>query len=555
MSLKRSLSRRDFLASASMVAAGAAACIPQPSAFAEEVNSSESVPSSSAIEFLYIDSAEMFSGEQQDIVVALKDCAEISSATLTLQNVDTGSNTVLDISKAHEGTALFTFNPSEAGSYEIISLQADVTKPTPSYLSIDFSDADSSYRSFSVAYEASTFSLDSSESESSPALQVYADNGAGEITESTSIEEGASIALASAEPAKARSVDRSKTFVVALDPGHVGVTSGAVAFNTQEATATWKIAQYCKAELETYEGVKVVYTVQNGQRLNYGTELQDRVNNAVASGANVLVSLHLNSTGNGSAHGAEVWAPYNSNYNNETHAVGTELANRIIDMLDNLGLANRGVKFRVINGDPDYKYPNGADGDYYGIIRNARKDNLPAIIVEHAFIDNWNDFNRFLNSEAKLQSLGIADASGIASYLGLQRPKGTVFRLYLPSTLDHHYTVDPYEYQVLVQRGWVAESIAWKSPEKSNVPVYRLYYPPTLDHHYTIGKNEYDTLGTRGWVKEGIAWYSDEAEGVPVYRLYNPYTKDHHYTVGRNEYDVLATRGWIQEGIAWYGLA
>ena len=146
----------------------------------------------------------------------------------------------------------------------------------------------------------------------------------------------------------------------------------------------------------------------------------------------MLVSLHLNSTGLGNAYGAEVWAPHNSSYNNETHAVGTDLGNQILAQLQKLGLTNRGVKFRWIDSDPDYNYADGSNGDYYGIIREARKSNLPAIIVEHAFLDNWNDYNNYLNSDAKLQSLGIADARGIANYYGLAYAEGTVYRLYYP---------------------------------------------------------------------------------------------------------------------------
>ena len=41
------------------------------------------------------------------------------------------------------------------------------------------------------------------------------------------------------------------------------------------------------------------------------------------------------------------------------------------------------------------------------------------------------DYNNFLNSDAKLQSLGIADARGIANYYGLSYAEGTVYRLSL----------------------------------------------------------------------------------------------------------------------------
>ena len=94
--------------------------------------------------------------------------------------------------------------------------------------------------------------------------------------------------------------------------------------------------------------------------------------------------------------------------------------------------------------------------------------------------------------------------------------------------------------------------VAFASPVKT---VYRLYHPGTLDHHYTTDANEYQVLAGRGWKQEGVAWYSDEAEGVPVYRLYHEGTLNHHYTKDYNEYQVLGQRGWKQEGVAWYGVA
>lgn len=144
---------------------------------------------------------------------------------------------------------------------------------------------------------------------------------------------------------------------------------------------------------------------------------------------------------------------------------------------------------------------------------------------------------------------------GLTPQRAMAAPVVTVYRLYNSGTLDHHYTKDANEYQVLAGRGWTQEGVAWKSSTSSAVPVYRLYNPGTLDHHYTKDANEYQVLAGRGWTQEGVAWYSDESQGVPVYRLYHPGTLNHHYTTDANEYKVLGQRGWVQEGIAWYGAA
>lgn len=547
MSQDTCISRRGALASASLIAASTA-MLAAGRAYGGEFAEATPLAPTEAISFLYIDNTQLDAGAEQNVVVSLSQHAGVSAAVLTVQD-EAGSEQTCTVSGVQDNALLFTYVPLGMGSCEVARLQF---KADGAAYEIDLSEVDESYRSYIVSPAVLAYS--DGESTSGPDLHVYTGDGGDELTESGSIEEAASAAVAAATRSRAANPEKTGPLVIALDPGHVGVSSGAVANGTSEANATWKIAQFCKAELDTYQNVTAVFTVTPDDRLGSSSELRERVQRALNQGADVLVSLHLNSTGLGNAYGAEVWAPHNTSYNNETHAVGTDLGNQILAQLQKLGLTNRGVKFRWIDPDPKYNYPDGSNGDYYGIIREARKSNLPAIIVEHAFLDNWSDYNNFLNSDAKLQSLGIADARGIANYYGLSYAEGTVYRLYYPATLDHHYTKDAYEYQVLGSRGWIQEGVAWHSDDKDHgAPVYRLYHPGTLNHHYTLDAWEYKVLGGRGWKQEGIAWYSaPKGEGKPVYRLYHRGTLDHHYTKDAWEYKVLAGRGWTQEGIAWY---
>ena len=547
MSHNTCISRRGAIASVSLVAASTAA-LAVGRAYGEEFADATPLSPTDAISFLYIDNAQLEAGSEQNVVVSLSQHSGVSAAVLTVQD-EAGDEQTCTVSGVQDNALLFTYVPSGMGSCELACLQF---KTNGAVYEISFSELDESYRSYTVVPAAAAFS--NGEAANGPDLHVYTGDGGDGLAESASIEEAASVAIAAARRSRAVNPEKSGPLVIALDPGHVGASSGAVANGTSEVDATWKIAQFCKAELDMYENVTTVFTVTPNDRLGSSSELRERVQRALNQGADVLVSLHLNSTGLGNAYGAEVWAPHNSSYNNETHAVGTDLGNQILAQLQKLGLTNRGVKFRWIDSDPDYNYADGSNGDYYGIIREARKSNLPAIIVEHAFLDNWNDYNNYLNSDAKLQSLGIADARGIANYYGLAYAEGTVYRLYYPSTLDHHYTMDANEYQVLGSRGWIQEGIAWHSDSKEHgVPVYRLYHEDTLNHHYTMDANEYQVLAGRGWKQEGVAWYSaPKGEGKPVYRLYHSGTLDHHYTKDAWEYQVLAGRGWTQEGIAWY---
>lgn len=512
MSDKACISRRGAIVSASLIAASTA-MLAAGRAYGEEFAEATLLSPNDAISFLYIDNAQLEAGAEQNVVVSLSQHTRVSAAVLTVQD-EAGAEQACTLSSVQDNALLFTFFPSGMGSCEVARLQF---KADGAAYEIDLSEVDESYRSYKVAPVALAYS--DGEAASGPDLHVYTGDGGDELAESASIEEAASAAVAAASRSRAANPEKTGPLVIALDPGHVGVSSGAVANGTSEANATWKIAQFCKAELDSYQKVTAVFTVTPDDRLGSSSELRERVQRALNQGADVLVSLHLNSTGVGNAYGAEVWAPHNASYNNETHAVGTDLGNQILAQLQKLGLTNRGVKFRWIDPDPKYDYPDGSNGDYYGIIREARKSNLPAIIVEHAFLDNWSDYNNFLNSDAKLQSLGIADARGIANYYGLSHAEGTVYRLYHAGTLDHHYTMDSNEYRVLGSVGWIQEGIAWYSDDKDHGrPVYRLYHAATLNHHYTKDYNEYQVLAGRGWKQEGVAWYGVAEDTVPVSR-------------------------------------
>ncbi|MGN1030426.1 MAG: hypothetical protein ACI4PQ_02375, partial [Butyricicoccaceae bacterium] len=64
--------------------------------------------------------------------------------------------------------------------------------------------------------------------------------------------------------------------------------------------------------------------------------------------------------------------------------------------------------------------------DYYGLIRYGTNDGIPTMIVEHSFIDNASDYTSFLSTAAKRRKLGIADATAIAKYYGLDKKDGSV---------------------------------------------------------------------------------------------------------------------------------
>ena len=122
---------------------------------------------------------------------------------------------------------------------------------------------------------------------------------------------------------------RAGNIVVALDPGHDANDRGAAGNGLREEDLTLKIANYCKEELEGYNGV-TVYMTRTGAACPYNKPgiscMADRVNAAYKAGAKIFVSFHLNSF-NGKAYGAEVIVP-NKNWKPNVGIEGTEFRKR-----------------------------------------------------------------------------------------------------------------------------------------------------------------------------------------------------------------------------------
>ncbi len=211
------------------------------------------------------------------------------------------------------------------------------------------------------------------------------------------------------------------SLVVMLDPGHDETHIGAKANGLNEEDLTLKVAKYCKEYLEkTYSDV-VVYMTRETSACPYpgttsGNDNSARVDAAQQKGADVYVSIHFNSTvGTTTATGAIVFYP-NSNYNSKVGSKGAALAAKIIEQLEKVGLKNNGIRIR--NSENNSTYPDGSLADYYGVINRSKLYGIPAVIVEHAFINNPVDA-AFLQSEENLKKLGIADALGIAQAYNL----------------------------------------------------------------------------------------------------------------------------------------
>lgn len=160
--------------------------------------------------------------------------------------------------------------------------------------------------------------------------------------------------LACANRVSAR--DKDGDLVVIIDPGHGGRDSGAVQNGLTEKELNWNIAMSLKAELETYEGVKVYLTKGYGEwNSNTG-----RGRYGVGLGGDIFISCHNNS-GSATARGSIVFTTVNSKYHDEMG----KLANLILDNLNQAGFIRNGIQSRPSSGNPS--------ADYYTALDEAAK--------------------------------------------------------------------------------------------------------------------------------------------------------------------------------------
>ena len=382
----------------------------------EPVVEEEQLGDSNMMEYFLVDNPVLLSGETENFILSLNNAEGYSDFRLTIQKED-GTSFDLECSEQVDNLVKFSrvFTEEEKGQYSVTTLHY-VYNGQAYYL--NFSDLEMDVK-FGVDQEYDGYDA------TLPDLTEGSISSEGiiEVTDVNKAEEEIVNGVAS-QPATMSVDEFSKHatggMTICLDPGHGGSDSGATAFGAKESNLTLKIAQYCKEELAKYD-VNVVMTRTTDTRLSEeaAMDLKNRVEVAKKAGASYFISIHINSAQNSAAHGAEVYYP-NTSGNKNLSTNGQNLAKAIQKQLTALGLYDRGIKIRNYTDGTTSSNPNSSDQDYYGVIRYAKQANITGLIVEHCFISNKEEFDKYLGSDAKLQQLGIADAKGIVSALGLQ---------------------------------------------------------------------------------------------------------------------------------------
>lgn len=164
--------------------------------------------------------------------------------------------------------------------------------------------------------------------------------------------------------------------IVVLDAGHGGYDAGASNKGTKEKDLNFKII---------YTLMKDYYASNAPDTKVYWTRTSDtfitlanRAAFASKVGADLFISLHMNSASSSSANGTEVY--YSTNNNSKSFSgitsktVATLLKNNLVA---NLGTNNRGVK----------------SAGYYVIKHNT----VPAVLIELGFLSGSSDYSKLTN--------------------------------------------------------------------------------------------------------------------------------------------------------------
>lgn len=522
-----------------------------------ETDAANTVKAENRLNYILVESPYLESPNTQNIVVSWGDGTEqISNMRITVQKED-GSTEEWTCSNQFGYLYVFSkeyVDESEQSTYKVTDIRFEENQQEQCFLLTDLNveaefGVNKAYDGIEElqpldpedAVETSIVTIDENgETEAQ-------DNIASALT-AVSEEMGAVAGI--------RSAEKAGEIVVALDPGHDNRHGGTSGSGLTEQELTLKIAKYAKAELETYNGVKV-YMTRTTAACPYpktgtsGACIEKRVQAAAEAGAKIYVSLHLNS-GAASANGAEIIIP-NSSWKPQLSTQGKELAEKILNELTAVGLNKRPTPIYSKDTTVNEKYPDGSISDYYSVQICAKEAGIPGIIVEHAFLSNANDVNKFLKTEAGLKKLGVADATGIAKYLGLSKGQWVqvgdkwkyltngkyVVNQWMNISGETYY-FDGNGYRVT---GW--QTIAGKK-----------YYFMSDGHMHTgwlsFGSRYYymmpDGYMHTGWLSFGSTYYYMNDEGLRVTGWQTIAGKKYYFMPDGTRY----SNGWLSFGSTYY---
>ena len=179
---------------------------------------------------------------------------------------------------------------------------------------------------------------------------------------------------------------------IAVYAGHGGSDPGAVSGGLREKDLNLAVSNAVTAILRGWG-----YTVLNNRTTDVDRNITTDANTANQNRVDALVEIHQNSNSGTPGTGTEAFVSIRDT------GRARALANAILNRIAALGFRNRGVKTQL----------NAQGQDAFGILRQT---NMPAVLLECAFINNPSDMARFdVNTMAQAIADGIREVYPITS--------------------------------------------------------------------------------------------------------------------------------------------
>ena len=163
--------------------------------------------------------------------------------------------------------------------------------------------------------------------------------------------------------------------IVLLDAGHGGIDPGAALNGYKEKDLNFKIINTYVKELFYKSDIKVYFTRESDVKI----DLYDRAALASEIGADIFISLHMNTNNNTSVNGTEVFYSASNNTKNQSGLNSATLAKALAQNISTaLGSRNRGA----------------SDSNFVVVKYNT----VPAVLIETGFMSNKQELAKLVDS-------------------------------------------------------------------------------------------------------------------------------------------------------------
>lgn len=273
--------------------------------------------------------------------------------------------------------------------------------------------------------------------------------------------------------------------IVMIDPGHGGADPGAVSADGSiiEKDVNLKIANQLAIQLEQ-KGIKV-YITRSELSDKETMSLDDRVALAEKRNADLYISLHNNANYKNYS-GAEI---YVSGRGSQSAKSSHALAESMLAELGNIGMRQRGVFYRM--SQAGFCDERGRLYDYYAVLRMSDHLGIPALLVEHAFL---NELDRdFITNDDKIKQIAKAEAKAIFAHFNIENTENSSARTPANGDVDNDRTLSSSDVENAI-------SAVLCSPAAPTKPAYNC---ADFDADGLIGAG--DLLALDALVKNGTA--------------------------------------------------